>query len=239
MFTVALIGADGAGKTTIGRRLEHALPLPVKYVYMGINLDASNHMLPTTRLIYAVRRALGIARDEGGPPDRQGAKPRPNGALKRLMLELKSSFRLANRMGEEWFRQGLAWYYQRRGHIVLFDRHFFSDYYTHDIANGGKGRPLASRIHGLMLDRLYPKPDLVICLDAPAEILFARKGEGTLESVEQRRQEYLQLRKLVTHFELVDASRPADDVARAVTELIWDVYRAKTGKSMEIHHVQG
>ena len=41
-------------KTTIGRRIEHTLPLPVKYVYMGVNLDSSNHMLPTTRLIKAI-----------------------------------------------------------------------------------------------------------------------------------------------------------------------------------------
>jgi ABC-type branched-subunit amino acid transport system ATPase component len=54
MFTVALIGPDGAGKTTIGRRIEHTLPLPVKYVYMGVNLDSSNHMLPTTRLLKSI-----------------------------------------------------------------------------------------------------------------------------------------------------------------------------------------
>jgi cytidylate kinase len=57
MFTVALIGPDGAGKTTISRRLEHELPLPVKYVYMGINTVASNHMLPTTRLACAMKRS--------------------------------------------------------------------------------------------------------------------------------------------------------------------------------------
>ena len=47
------------------------------------------------------------------------------------------------------------------------------------------------RIHGYNLRRLYPRPDLVILLDAPAEVFFARKGEGTLESIESRRQEYL------------------------------------------------
>ena len=63
MFTVALIGPDGAGKTTIGKRIEHTLPLPVKYVYMGVNLDSSNHMLPTTRLIKALKRMRGAAPD--------------------------------------------------------------------------------------------------------------------------------------------------------------------------------
>jgi shikimate kinase len=31
-FTVALIGPDGAGKTTVARRLQRELALPVEYV---------------------------------------------------------------------------------------------------------------------------------------------------------------------------------------------------------------
>ncbi|MFQ5857929.1 MAG: ATP-grasp domain-containing protein, partial [Anaerolineae bacterium] len=227
MFTVALIGADGAGKTTIGRRLEHTLPLPVKYVYMGVNLEASNHMLPTTRLIHAIKRARGVAPNAAGPPDPKQARPRPRGVAKRTAAGLKSSLRLVNRLGEEWFRQALAWYYQRRGNIVVFDRHFFPDYYAHDIVNNDMRRSLTRRIHGLMLDRVYPRPDLVICLDAPAEVLFARKGEGTLEALERRRQEYLQMRNVVKHFALVDASQSEEDVARDVTELIWGFYEAR------------
>ena len=49
MVTVALIGADGAGKTSVARALERSRDLPIKYLYMGINTEASNHMLPTTR----------------------------------------------------------------------------------------------------------------------------------------------------------------------------------------------
>src|SRR5206468_11488099 len=54
-FTVALIGPDGAGKTTVSRRIEQSLPVPVKYIYMGVNTDASNVMLPTTRAIHALK----------------------------------------------------------------------------------------------------------------------------------------------------------------------------------------
>ena len=239
MITVALIGPDGAGKTTIGRRLEHMLPLPVKYVYMGVNLDSSNHMLPTTRLIHAIKRARGAKPDVAGPPDPNRVKPRPKGAVKRAAAALKSGLRLANRIGEEWFRQGLAWYYQRRGNIVIFDRHFFSDYYAYDIANNGAPRPLGKRIHGFMLAHVYPKPDLVIYLDAPAELLFARKGEGTIAALERRRQEYLQMRDLVRHFKIIDAAQPEDAVARDVANLIWDFYSTKTGTPMKVRDVQG
>ena len=59
MFTVALIGPDGSGKSTIGKRLAGALPFPMKYIYMGVNLEAGTHMLPTTRLVLAWNRARG------------------------------------------------------------------------------------------------------------------------------------------------------------------------------------
>ena len=55
---VALVGADGAGKSTITRLLETApLPAPVKRIYMGVNLEASSLMLPTTRLLVARQAA--------------------------------------------------------------------------------------------------------------------------------------------------------------------------------------
>lgn len=237
MFTVALIGPDGAGKTTISRRLVHSLPLPLKYVYMGVNLDSSNFMLPTTRLLLEIKRVRGRRPDMVANPDR--GKPIPKGAVKRAAARLKSSIRLINWIGEEWFRQVLVWYYQRRGYIVLFDRHFFSDFYAYDIAKNGKAQPLGRRIHGLMLKHIYPKPDLVIYLDAPAEVLFARKGEGTLELLEQRRQEYLQMRNVVKRFAVVDASQPEDEVVRDVAELIWDFCKAEIGNTVRWHDVQG
>ncbi len=227
MVTVALIGADGAGKTTIGRRLEKESTLPMKYIYMGINPEASNHLLPTTRVMLRIKRALGKSSHMGGPPDLARTKRRNRGPLRRTVASLKSNLLFVNRLGEEWFRQWVAWYYQRRGHVVLFDRHFYSDYYAHDIAGENPERPLYRRIHGFVLNKLYPKPDLVILLDAPAEVLLARKGEGTLHLLERRRQEYWQLRDRVPHFAVVDADQPVDDVTRHVLELIQDFSQGK------------
>jgi thymidylate kinase len=68
---------------------------------------------------------------------------------------------------------------------------------------------------------------LVIFLDAPPEVLFARKGEGTIEILEQRRQEYLQIENLVEHFVIVDATQPMGEVARQVCDLVMDFYHTK------------
>src|SRR6266851_6581158 len=138
MVTVALIGADGAGKTTIGRRLEHALPMPVKYIYMGVNADSTNFLLPTTRLVRAVRRACGAGPDVAGPPDPDRVQAPPKGRTKRVLGSLRSCLSLVNRVCEEWYRQAVAWHYQRKGNVVVFDRHFFSDYYAYDIAVNGR-----------------------------------------------------------------------------------------------------
>jgi hypothetical protein len=206
---------------------------------MGINLESSNVMLPTTRLVLELKRLRGIRPDIAGPFDPGRARPDPEGALKRAAVGLKLSLRLVNQLGEEWFRQFLAWNYRRRGYIVLFDRHFFSDYYAYDVVDSRRKRPLTGRIHGFVLKHLYPKPDLLIYLDAPAEVLFARKGEGTIELLEQRRQEYMQLRDLVEHFVVVDASKPEHDVAQAVTDLIQESYERKAGAVKKMRDASG
>ncbi|MCX6048884.1 MAG: hypothetical protein NT075_27605 [Chloroflexi bacterium] len=228
MFTVALIGPDGAGKSTIGQQLEHRLPLPVKYVYMGINLESSNLVLPTTRLLLEIKRARGERPDWTGPPDPSRVKQLPKHPLKRLATEVKVGLRMTNLIAEEWFRQIVVWNYLRQGNIVLFDRHFFADYYARDIVSNSVDKPLARRFHSYMLAHYYPKPDLIIMLDAPAEVLFARKGEGTPALLESRRQEYLQLRQVVKHFATVDATQSQEEVVRQVTALIENFYQAQT-----------
>ncbi len=238
MFTVALIGPDGAGKTTIGRRVAQTLPLKVKYLYMGVNPDSSNHLLPTTRLIRALKRICGIYPDPPGPSDPpRVVLPVPRSRIKRCLMALKTAATFSNHLCEEWFRQGLTWYYQSRGNIVLFDRHFFSDFYANDIARTDRPRPLRRRIHGFMLEHFYPRPDLIICLDAPAEVVFARKGEGTLESLERLRQQYLQMRGLVRQFAVVDANLPVDEVAGAVSAHICDFYRSRNLRTGKLRHV--
>lgn len=227
MFTVAVIGADGAGKTTICRRLERTLPMRAKYVYMGVNLKASGLMLPTTRLIVLIKKAAGRPPDISGPPDPSRSKSPPKGAIRRAMFALRAAAWQANLIAEEWFRQTVIWLYLQRGFIVLCDRHFYSDYFAHDVVKRRGRMTLPRRIHGAMLKHIYPKPEVVVCLDAPPEVLYARKKEGTLDSLQRRRAEYLDLRGEFAHFRVVDASQPEDKVAQEVADFIQECYNEK------------
>jgi hypothetical protein len=71
-FTVALVGADGAGKTTVARSLPAILPFPAVYLYMGVAPASSNYALPTTRVAHAIKRMFGRGSDPGPP----GRSPR-------------------------------------------------------------------------------------------------------------------------------------------------------------------
>lgn len=223
-LTVALVGPDGAGKSTISARLAKAdLPAPVRTIYMGVNLEASTLMLPTTRLLLAVKRA------GGGRPDLVASSLRdveeaPSVSSSRASM--RSTARMAVWMTEEWLRQLVALAHGLRGRIVVFDRHFFLDYYHADV-EGGRRRDLVQRLHGWMLERWYPKPDLVIMLDAPAEVLHARKPEATVAWLEGRRQQYLQLGPLVPEFVVVDADRPLEATLSEVLATIECSWKAK------------
>ena len=221
MTTVALIGPDGAGKTTVAGRLPDLLPVPVRYLYMGVSTDSSNVMLPTTRIARRIKRATGAAPDTAGPPSHGPRRPRSRSFLKRRAADVRAVLRVGNRLAEEWYRQWLAWRWERTGAVVVFDRHFFVDYHAYDVDDDAAGdRTWSQRLHGTLLARFYPRPDLVVYLDAPGAVLLARKGEGSVEALERRRGEYRAIAKHVPDFVEVDATSPVDQVAQRVAEVI-------------------
>ena len=204
--SVALIGIDGAGKSTVAREVIGRLPFDAGYLYMGVNLEASAVMLPTTRAVLAVKRR------RGGRGDMTVGHLEPGWRSAGPIASVRRLIRITNWIAEEAYRATLARRIQRRPALVVFDRHFFCDYYASAVAPSAGARPLDTRIHGYVLSRWYPRPELTLFLDAPPEVLIARKPGETLEQVARRRADYLNLASVLPKFEIVDANRPVSEV---------------------------
>jgi thymidylate kinase len=234
MLTVALIGPDGSGKSTISERLQTELGLPVRSIYMGVNLHKSNVLLPHMRLVATLRRR-GRGDELEVASDIENFKPAPTTLPRRALASVRSSLRLANWLAEESYRLWVARRETRRGRVVIFDRHFFADFFASDIRADGAARPLARRIHGFMLLHVFPKPDLVVCLDAPAEVLYARKPEGTLERVQRKREASLAALTALPHTLLIDATRPPDEIVSEVATAVRSLYEHRRQERRSDH----
>ncbi len=213
MAAVALIGPDGAGKTTLTRMLEGSGLRPFKYIYMGVDIGASNIALPTSRLAEMLKTRLG--RNPVGPP--RGYVP-ARASRRGALGTVRAAIRLANRLADESYRQCVSWLYQARGITVLYDRHFAFDFAL-EVAGDAK-EAFDRRVHRLWLERVYPKPDMVIFLDVPGQVLYARKGELTIAELERRRLAFLRVGTGMPGFVTVDATRPLQDVYSEIAALI-------------------
>jgi len=212
-FSVAIIGSDGSGKTSIANRLIEAQPLPSRYLYMGLSTLSSNMALPTSQLarlfkLREYKKRIAKKSDEEKPKT-TASHDLHHGGPKRGSLWM--TLRFFNRMVEAIWRQVLSWIYQLRGYMVVYDRHYFFDAAP---AAGANLKKLhwTDRLEFKIFGDVYPKPNLVIFLDAPAEVLYSRKGESNLKHLEKRRETIVEMSKRLNNFIIVDAEQPLDKV---------------------------
>lgn len=219
MITVALVGLDGSGKTTIGRELAGRLAPSAHYLYMGLNAAAATSSLPTTRVVHAIRRRRGTARS--GPVVEDVAPVPALRPARRALGAIRRTTATTNQVAEESYRQLVLWSHLRRGDVVVLDRDFAVDF---AVSDGGPhaDRP-SKRVHSWIRTHLYRRPDLLVMLDAPAEVVHARKGEGTVEWLDTRRTRYLDyLRTAPVATAIVDADRSVEEVLADVEALVVD-----------------
>lgn len=223
MFTVALIGGDGSGKTTVAKSLEQSSPLRLKYVYMGLSTRSSNLALPTSRLVLFLKRRaykkslLDSSQSSSGdiPSNELEYKEAKHGRV-------WACGRFLNRLAEAWYRQLVVLSYKRQGYAVLFDRHFFFDS-APDIVHFDAHDPLnLDRFYHWIMSHWYPRPDLTILLDAPGEFLYERKQEASPEYLDRQRAAFLEQGKELRNFVRVDATQPLEQVLEQVTQCILD-----------------
>jgi hypothetical protein len=109
--------------------------------------------------------------------------------------------------------------FRRGGAVVLCDR------YCYDALVPGTGPDTwVRRRRRWLLGHACPPPDLTVVLDAPGTVLHQRKPEHEPSDLERRRQGYLALAHRFG-WRVIDASRPAEQVQRELSQLIWRAYR--------------
>jgi thymidylate kinase len=123
---------------------------------------------------------------------------------------------LLGRMSRQWWRYLTGRYHRTRGRLVIFDRYGYDA-----LAPPEPYRTRLGRAHAWLMSHACPAPDLVLVLDAPSEVLHARKGESTAPLLENQRRGYLELQRRFPRAILVDATPDAQRVRRRVTSLIW------------------
>jgi thymidylate kinase len=213
LVTVALTGGDGAGKTTVARRLVETSPIPLVYLYMGPNIESSNLALPWSRLFLRLKlRSYRKVAAREGITDPSFVSTHHNAHRKVQRGPVGVTLRMVNRLLEAAFRQLVAFAYQCRGYTVLYDRHFLLE----SVSPSGRHGRWTDRFYHWVLATLFPAPDLVVFLDAPAEVLLARKGEGTIESLQRARDTMRTQGPRLADTVTVDASRPLEDVLAEV-----------------------
>jgi len=209
--SVAIVGPDGAGKSTVSRRVVAELGRRAFRIYMGVNLDESNVVLPTTRLLLVVKRRRGAR------PDLTGSVAEAHSARQRV----REGVRLLNLIAEEWYRALIAGIQRLRGRTVIMDRHFLPDYWRQDAAPPPDARRSAVRkLHGWLLRTVYPEPDHYIFLDAPPSLLLRRKDEAGPEYLQNRRDDYVAFGREHRNVTVVDTDRDVDEVVDACLRVV-------------------
>jgi thymidylate kinase len=203
-MSIVFLGPDGCGKSTVG-----------------------NHALAT-----AVRAFRGLDRYHLRPRPSKGAPVAPvtdpYGKAPRSFVQsvAKLGYFLAEYTAGyfRFVRPALV-----RNRLVAFDR-----FYCDLLADPRRYRFGAPMWMAHLVGRLIPQPDLYIVLDAPAEVLQARKQEVSPEQSAQQRQAYLDIAATLPNAVIVDAARPLDRVVADVIDTIFATATARTARRLGI-----
>lgn len=109
-----------------------------------------------------------------------------------------------------------------RTKLVVFDRYFYDILVDPKRARYGGPKWFLKWIAAML-----PQPELVILLNAPAEVLWSRKQEVAFEEVVRQQKAYLSLSESLKSVIVIDASQPLADVVRDTSNAIISYFSAR------------
>ncbi|HEX5539384.1 MAG TPA: hypothetical protein VFX01_06315 [Methylophilaceae bacterium] len=114
-----------------------------------------------------------------------------------------------------------------RSTLIIFDR-----YYQDLLADPVRYRYAAPLKLARLLGRLLPQPDMVFILDAPPEVLQARKQEVPFAESQRQRAAYLALAREFRHASIIDSSQPLDQVVNDILSRITAFLESRTAQRL-------
>jgi thymidylate kinase len=235
-LTLAIIGADGAGKSTMCRVLAQWLgwKMDVQVYYLGSKQPSRRSQLAYLLFRLARRSHHTLCRMIDG-----------RNPIARLLESMRQSFLYAHYVfiGQDRYRRSAAG--QRRamdGSLIIFDRypldaiagslehHLLDGPQIHRAAPGDTSwlRQRFARAEQNLYGQMR-RPDYAFVLKVSPDISLQRKPDHKREAVETKSQTIGELIALAgsggakTNLVLIDADQPMDNVIRQLKEKAWDV----------------
>jgi thymidylate kinase len=206
---VVLEGPHGCGKSSVLQELRRIGESPP---FAGLEIF---YRYPD--IISNPKRTWATGADRDGQP--------PYGVV---MSIAKLGFRALEWLLGYW---GRVIQLKAKGYLVVFDRHSLLDLLV-DPQRYRYGGPLWLV---RLVVKLLPKPDLVIVLDAPVEVLLSRKQDESTQEIARLREAYLGLAQELSNGYLVNASRPLERVVADVERIILDYTTTRKAGRLEMN----
>ena len=203
---IAIMGPDGAGKSAVINAIQQRF-------HLAYNKIKCFHLRP--KAIGGGKATPHVVTDPHGKP--------PRGPI---MSVLKVFFLIA----DYWLGYALKIAPAvRRSQLTIFDR------YIYDLLVDSKRVRYGGPAWLLTLAaRVVPRPDLVILLDAPADVLWSRKQEVPFEEVVRQRDCYRKVASKLPFATVVNAAQPLADVVRDVNATIVEYYERRTAERLRL-----
>jgi thymidylate kinase len=194
---VAVFGPDGAGKTSVIGGLRRIVPVAVTALYLGRRRA----------------RPPSVTRPKG--PKEESRAPRSRaGRIRETAFVLRNAIRSWTKLMPGYLA---AW----RGHIVLCDRHPIEV-----LAVKPRRTQPARAVERFIAGHLTPRPDVMIVLDAPEEILLRRKSDHSRQQLEQWRRSYAEV-MVPLGASIVSTTGPPESTITQVSSIVWDALRQR------------
>jgi len=211
-MSIALLGPDGCGKSTIYEKIE--------YICYG-----SFHGIE--KKYFRPRLFKNIGHYNILNPTEEGeTNPDPHGVSQDSFFKslVRYSFYNIDFVLGYWL---IIKKLEIKKKLVIFDRYYY-DYYV-DMKRYKYNLPKwLPRLWGWLI----PKPDLIFILDGNAQVFYERKKELTLEELERQIIEYRKLAASIRNTLLINAIKPIDKVSMSITNHILLYKAERTAKMM-------